>query len=292
MIVVTVTDCPPRLRGDLSKWLIEISTGVFVGCVSARVREELWKRTKENLSNGRATMVFSTNNEQRLDFHVHNTSWVPVDYDGLKLIRRPLPGRNEAREENLHESNVSAFHKVERISLAKKRMAAKAGYIVMDFETTGLDSEKDEILEIGALRIIEHEIAERLCVLVQTQSIIPKGVQQLTGITPKQQLEQGISLAEALNVLEKFVEGSPIICHNAAFERRFWMEACARMGKTIPKNAFTDTLILSRRYVTDVPDYKLSTLAEYFGLPQKNFHRAETDCEATFLLYEKLNKIR
>ena len=55
MIVVTLTDCPPRLRGDLSKWLLEISTGVYVGQLSKRVREELWKRICDNLPRGRAT---------------------------------------------------------------------------------------------------------------------------------------------------------------------------------------------------------------------------------------------
>ena len=49
MIVITLSDCPPKVRGDLSKWLIEINTGVYVGQVSARVREELWKRICENL---------------------------------------------------------------------------------------------------------------------------------------------------------------------------------------------------------------------------------------------------
>ena len=42
MIVITLTDCPPKVRGDLSKWLLEISTGVYVGNLSARVRDELW----------------------------------------------------------------------------------------------------------------------------------------------------------------------------------------------------------------------------------------------------------
>ena len=49
MIVVTLTDCPPRLRGDLSKWLLEINTGVYVGQLNKRVREELWKRICDNL---------------------------------------------------------------------------------------------------------------------------------------------------------------------------------------------------------------------------------------------------
>ena len=57
MVVITLSDCPPKVRGDLSKWLIEINTGVYVGQVSMRVREELWKRICENLHTGRATMV-------------------------------------------------------------------------------------------------------------------------------------------------------------------------------------------------------------------------------------------
>ena len=91
MTVVVVTDCPPKLRGDLTKWLLEINTGVYVGKLSSRVREELWTRVCENLKTGRATMVFRAANEQHMDFWVHNTTWEPVDVDGIKLIRRPSP---------------------------------------------------------------------------------------------------------------------------------------------------------------------------------------------------------
>ena len=86
-----MTDCPPRLRGDLSKWLCEINTGVYVGQLSSRVRDALWDRVCKNLQTGRATMVYTTNGEQKMDFRVHNTSWTPVDFDGIKLMRRPLP---------------------------------------------------------------------------------------------------------------------------------------------------------------------------------------------------------
>lgn len=90
-----MTDCPPRLRGDLSKWLQEINTGVYVGNVNSRVRDAIWNRVCENLKTGRATMVFSTNNEQKMDFRVHNTLWTPVDFEGIQLIRRPLPNSAE-----------------------------------------------------------------------------------------------------------------------------------------------------------------------------------------------------
>ena len=64
MIVLSVANCPAGLRGDLSKWLCEINTGVYVGRINARVREELWERVCKNIKNGQATMVYSVNNEQ------------------------------------------------------------------------------------------------------------------------------------------------------------------------------------------------------------------------------------
>lgn len=66
MVVVTVTNCPPGLRGDLSKWLCEINVGVYVGNISTRVRQNLWTRICENLSSGQATMVYPAMNEQDL----------------------------------------------------------------------------------------------------------------------------------------------------------------------------------------------------------------------------------
>ena len=97
MVVVTLTDCPPKLRGDLTKWLMEINTGVYVGKVSARIREILWTRICENLSQGRATMVYNTNNEQGMEFCVHNSSWKPVDFDGIQLVMRPEQARCETK---------------------------------------------------------------------------------------------------------------------------------------------------------------------------------------------------
>lgn len=57
MVVISLTDCPPQVRGDLSKWLLEISTGVYAGHINAKVRVALWERVCEHLKHGRATMV-------------------------------------------------------------------------------------------------------------------------------------------------------------------------------------------------------------------------------------------
>lgn len=89
MIVVVLTACPVGLRGDLTRWLLEIAPGVFVGHVTARVRERLWERIVELVKGGRAIMVYSARNEQHLSFKVHQPDWQPVDCDGLEFIKRP-----------------------------------------------------------------------------------------------------------------------------------------------------------------------------------------------------------
>src|SRR5690554_1062039 len=120
MIVITLTDCPPKLRGDLTKWLQEINPGVYVGRVSARVRDVVWKRVQDNAKSGKATMVYSTNNEQRMDFRVHNTTWEPIDFDGLKLILRPSP----ARMKKLADSRMG-YSKAARRRIARQMQRRK-----------------------------------------------------------------------------------------------------------------------------------------------------------------------
>ena len=121
MVVITLSDCPPKVRGDLSKWLFEINTGVYVGNLSARVRQELWQRICENLKNGRATMVYSAPGEQQMRFEIHNSLWQPVDLDGIKLMRRPLPGRKLTTD----PVNESIHSKAGKWLAAKHREVAK-----------------------------------------------------------------------------------------------------------------------------------------------------------------------
>ena len=89
MVVLMLTACPAGLRGHLTRWLMEIGPGVFVGRVSQRVRDLLWDRVLELAKDGRAVMVYPARNEQGLEYRVHRSSWKPVDVDGLTLMLRP-----------------------------------------------------------------------------------------------------------------------------------------------------------------------------------------------------------
>lgn len=93
MMVLVLTATPPGLRGDLTKWLLEISPGVFVGNVNTRVREKLWDRVRSMCREGRALLVHSSTNEQRLEFQVHDHNWQPTDLDGVTVMKRPAKPR-------------------------------------------------------------------------------------------------------------------------------------------------------------------------------------------------------
>ncbi|MGA5120909.1 type I-E CRISPR-associated endoribonuclease Cas2e [Streptomyces pseudogriseolus] len=89
MTVIVLTNCPAGLRGFLTRWLLEISAGVFVGNPSARIRDVLWEEVQQYAGQGRALLAHTTNNEQGFTFRTHDHAWHPADHEGVTLIRRP-----------------------------------------------------------------------------------------------------------------------------------------------------------------------------------------------------------
>ncbi|MEV5199069.1 type I-E CRISPR-associated endoribonuclease Cas2e [Streptomyces sp. NPDC053720] len=98
MTVIVLTNCPAGLRGFLTRWLLEISPGVFLGAPSARIREVLWNEVRQYAGEGRALLAYQTNNEQGYTFETHDHTWHPTDHEGLTLIRRPNPGSPRAAQ--------------------------------------------------------------------------------------------------------------------------------------------------------------------------------------------------
>jgi CRISPR-associated protein Cas2 len=89
--VIVLTNCPAGLRGFLTRWLLEISAGVFVGNPSARIRDVLWEEVKKYAGQGRALLAHTANTEQGFTFRTHDHAWRPIDHEGVTLIQRPNP---------------------------------------------------------------------------------------------------------------------------------------------------------------------------------------------------------
>lgn len=87
MMVVVLTNAPPRLRGRLGVWLLEIRAGVYVGDYSARTRERIWDQVCAYIEDGDAVMVWKAPTDQGYDFATTGRNRrMPVDFDGLKLV--------------------------------------------------------------------------------------------------------------------------------------------------------------------------------------------------------------
>ena len=87
MLVMTLEKVTPRLRGSLTRWLIEVQSGVYVGRVNQVVRDLLWEKAVSDDSQGRITQAWNTNSDQGFDFRIHgDKARQVVDIDGLKFI--------------------------------------------------------------------------------------------------------------------------------------------------------------------------------------------------------------
>lgn len=91
MLVIVVENVPPRLRGRLALWMLEVRAGVYVGDVTRRIREMIWQQVEVGLEEGNAVMAWSTNTESGFDFvTLGKNRRMPVEFDGLKLVVHPL----------------------------------------------------------------------------------------------------------------------------------------------------------------------------------------------------------
>lgn len=90
MIVLILEKVSPSLRGELTRWLIEARTGVFVGRVSAMVRERLWDKICGAAGDGGAILIHPAEGEQGYAMRMHGaTKREIVDFEGLTLVRIP-----------------------------------------------------------------------------------------------------------------------------------------------------------------------------------------------------------
>lgn len=87
MLVIVTENIPPRLRGRLAVWMLEVRAGVYVADLSRRVREMLWKTIEVGVEDGNVVMIWTTNTESGYDFQtIGKNRRIPVEMDGVKLV--------------------------------------------------------------------------------------------------------------------------------------------------------------------------------------------------------------
>lgn len=284
--VITLKNAPISLRGDLTRWMQEISTGVYIGNFNSRIREYLWGRVTDTIGAGEATMCFAARNELGYDFQTENTNREVVNYDGLPLVMIPKIKNEEAISHGY--SNASKIHMARRVAAAKN-VAKPKEYVVIDIETTGFDEKNDRILEIGAVKCNGKE-KTYFCKLIKAIDLVPLAITQLTGITDELLMTEGEPERAVLQAFRMFVENIDLVGYNIGFDMKFLNFAMHRVGLSRINNRTHDLMKIVKKEQMFQSDYKLETSLRSYGIKETVQHRALEDAKVTCRLADKVNK--
>lgn len=171
-------------------------------------------------------------------------------------------------------------HSVELMLSDFKRI--RNSFIAFDVETTGLSPKDDRIVEIGAVRFSDGNVVDTFSTLVNPGVRIPSSASNVNHIT-NEMLSSAPSEQEVYPKLIEFlgeaIHGNILMCaHNASFDFNFLCNTFNRLGYECDI-VYTDTLKLSKEYVSGLPNYKQPTLETHFGLTNTASHRAASDAE-------------
>lgn len=159
-------------------------------------------------------------------------------------------------------------------------------FVVVDLETTGASPKKGAaITEIGAVKVKSGEYLGNFESFVNPVTPIPEYITQMTGITDLM-LAKAPVIDEILPAFLEFAGGAAdaiIVAHNAPFDLSFLKSAAKELDLVWPKFKTLDTVTIARQVLSkeDVPNCKLSTLAQFFGTKTEPNHRALDDAKAT-----------
>jgi len=154
-------------------------------------------------------------------------------------------------------------------------------YVSLDLETTGLNPDTDEIIEIGAIKFQGEEVIDAFHTLVNPQRLLPYRIQLLCGIA-QSELDAAPAFSDISSALISFLDNDPIVGHNVAFDLGF----LARKGIK-PTNATYDTHELATILLFQLSDYSLASVNKHLGLAIPH-HRSLPDAIATKELFVAL----
>lgn len=164
-------------------------------------------------------------------------------------------------------------------------------FAVVDIETTGLNPNYDEIIEIAVLVVTGSRVpVMEFSTLVRPQRSIPPEITRLTGIEQWHVDERGRSLAEGMSRFMGVVGDLPLFAHHSAFDQAFLARSAQLTGLALT-NPMHDTLYLARAAWPGLDSYKLARLAEILRVPSKPTHRALDDAKATLAVLLEAKKM-
>lgn len=186
-----------------------------------------------------------------------------------------------------NNSNNNNSKGITRTNKGTSLLNLPSDYIIIDIETTGLDTQYDDILEIAALKVQGNKIVDTFQTLIHCNYQIDDFITELTGIT-NDMLKDAPKINEALDGFINFIKNEILIGHNVNFDINFLYDNCLKYKEYYLKNDFVDTMRLSRKINKEYNHHRLKDLISLYSIKVENQHRALDDCYATFEVYNNL----
>lgn len=164
-------------------------------------------------------------------------------------------------------------------------------YVVFDLETTGINQERDAIIEISALKVCNSVIVEQYSTLVNPGRHIPYGATAVNGITDDM-VAAAPDIGQAIGGFLDFIGEHILVGHNIhTFDTNFAYDAAYHaLGRELG-NDYIDTLYMARKCLPQLSGHKLTDVSRHFRIVTKGAHRALNDCIMNQKCYEELGKI-
>lgn len=159
-------------------------------------------------------------------------------------------------------------------------------YIVFDTETTGLHPEVDKIIELSAIKFVDHVKVDEFSYLINPKVKLDSVITKITGLTDND-LKDAPTIKEVLPKFIEWSEGFTLVAHNASYDVKMIACECYRNNIPMFDNKVIDTLNLAKKIFTEdeIPNYKLATIKKHLGMTNKS-HRALDDCETCSTIYQ------
>ena len=240
--------------------------------------------------------------EKRIELHLH-TSFSTMDAvsSAESLIARAASWGHEAIAITDHgvaqaypeafgaakKNNIKLIPGLEGYLTDDDQVVVNAGeqdlsedIVVLDFETTGLNTSRDRIIEIGAARLSHGQVVSTYSQLINPERELPERITEITHIT-SQMLRDAPSLQEKINEFLEFLDGAAIAAHNAKFDCSVFASEMKRLGLPEYSAPVLDTLMLARKMYPDLSSHKLGAVCKHLNVSLKGAHRAVNDAAAT-----------
>ena len=242
-----------------------------------------------------------TAEEKRIELHMHtNMSTMDALTPAGDLIKRAIKWGHPAvaiTDHGVVQAFPAAFNAVKKQPI--KLIPGCEGYlidenlvvqgavprdvnepiVVLDFESTGLNTQTDRVIEIGAVRLVNGTVADSMSVLVNPKQPLKAKITEITGINDRMLVDKETA-ETAIPALMDFIGGSPIAAHNASFDASLLKAELRRLGRSFD-GPVLDTLTLSRKLYPEMKNHKLGSVCKQLGVSLKNAHRAVHDATAT-----------